>query len=204
MLVAVSLFVLLPLYLTKLVFGPQTQQNSLAFSAFEGFLRLLFFVGYIVAISLMKDIRRVFQYHGAEHMIIHAFETEGTTEPENAQKYSPLHISCGTSFLVFVLLIMIVLHTFIRGPFLLAFFIRLLLVPVVAAISYEIIRFARKREDSLIVKAISLPGLLVQKLTTREPDLSQLEVAAQSLNELLKAEGMIENTNQAKEEDVND
>lgn len=189
-LVAVLVFILLPLYLTKLAVGPQTQNNSFVFSLVEGLLRMTFFVGYLLAISLMEDIRRVFAYHGAEHMVIHAFEHEGTVDPRRALAYSPLHLSCGTSFIIFVLLIMIILHAFIRGPFLVAFFLRLLLIPLVAGISYEIIRFARRHESSLAVKLISLPGLMVQKLTTRKPELEQLEVASSSLKMLLDAEGI--------------
>jgi uncharacterized protein YqhQ len=188
--IAVFIFVLLPFYLTKLIVGPQNAQNAFLFSFVEGLLRLIFFVGYIAGISLMKEIRRVFEYHGAEHMVIHAFEHESTVDPKKAEKYSPLHLSCGTSFLVFVLIIMIILHAFIRGPFLIAFLIRLLLIPVVAGISYEIIRFARRHEESRIVKLISLPGLLIQKLTTRTPDIKELEVASASLKTLLDAEGI--------------
>jgi uncharacterized protein YqhQ len=189
-LIAILIFVLLPLYLTKLAVGPQTAQNSFVFSFVEGFLRLTFFIGYLLAISLMEDIRRVFAYHGAEHMVIHAFEHEGTIDPKRASAYSPLHLSCGTSFLIFVLLIMIVLHAFIRGPFFVSFFLRLLLIPLVAGLSYEIIRFARRHEDYFLVKFISVPGLLVQKLTTRKPDFEQLEVASHSLKILLEAEGI--------------
>lgn len=190
LLIAVFIFVLLPFYLTKLIVGPQSAQNAFLFSFVEGLFRLIFFVGYIVGISLIKEIRRVFEYHGAEHMIIHAFEHEASIDPLKAEKYSPLHLSCGTSFLVFVLIIMIILHAFIRGPFLIAFFIRLLLIPVVAGISYEIIRFARKHEESKIVRLISFPGLLIQKLTTRKPDIDELEVASVSLKTLLDAEGI--------------
>lgn len=198
---AVGIFVLLPLYLTKLLVGSQTAQNSFLFSLVEGLLRIVFFVAYIAGISLMGEIRRVFQYHGAEHMVIHAFEHEGTIDPDEASKYSPLHLSCGTSFLVFVLLIMIVLHTFIRGPFLVAFLLRLLLIPVVAGISYEIIRFARRHENSFLVRLISLPGLLIQKLTTRKPESDQLEVASTSLKTLLDAEG-IDYRSSFKQEDL--
>lgn len=186
--VAVVLFVLAPLYGARLLLGTQTQESGIVFSLLEGLLRVVIFVGYILAISLWEDVRRVFAYHGAEHMIIHAFEHEGTVDPDKASKYSPLHLSCGTSFIIFVLLIMIVFHAFIRGPFLVAFLIRLLLIPFVAGISYEIIRFARRHENLLIVKAISVPGLLIQKLTTRVPKKDQLEVASESLKALLDVE----------------
>lgn len=189
-LVVVGLFVLFPLWLAKMGVGVQTAANSYLFSTIEGLVRLLLFVLYLVGISFMPDIRRVFQYHGAEHMVIHAFEHGETLNAKNAKRYCPLHVSCGTSFIIFVLLIMIVLHAFIRGNFVVAFLIRLALVPVVAGISYEIIRIARKYEESLLVSVISFPGLAVQKLTTRKPDLKQLEVAVESLEELLVAEGV--------------
>jgi uncharacterized protein YqhQ len=185
---AVGLFVLLPLYGTRLVVGPQTASNSFAFSALEGLLRLAVFIGYLAAVSLMPDIRRVFQYHGAEHQTIHAYESGKPLTADEAARYSPLHVSCGTSFLVLILLIMVVLHAFIRGPFLTAFLIRLALVPVVAGLSYELIRIFRRYEDNPLVRVVSAPGLLVQKLTTRRPDLSQLEVAVESLKALLEVE----------------
>lgn len=187
-LIAVFLFVLLPLYSAKLIVGPQNPANSFVFSLTEGLVRLAVFIGYLLLISTMKDIRRVFAYHGAEHMMIHAYENEGTLDPKAALKYSTTHLSCGTSFIIFVLIIMILLHTFIRGPFLVAFLLRIALIPIVAGISYEIIRFARRHEDSFWVNLISFPGLLVQKLTTRIPDEDQLEVASKSLEVLLQAE----------------
>ncbi|MCX7831385.1 MAG: DUF1385 domain-containing protein [Actinobacteria bacterium] len=189
-LIAVVLFVLIPLFATKYLVGVQANKNSFLFSLVEGLIRLSIFIFYLFGVSLLKDIQRVFAYHGAEHMVIHAFEHEGVVDPKRASRYSPLHLSCGTSFIVFVLLIMIVLHAFIKGPFLVAFAIRLLLIPLVAGISYEFVRFARRHEESLLVKILSFPGLLVQKLTTRKPDLSQLEVASHSLKVLLDSENI--------------
>lgn len=195
--IAVLLFVVLPLYGAKLIVGTGKESGGFLFSAVEGILRLTIFVGYLLSISISPDIRRVFAYHGAEHMVIHAFEHEGTVDPESAKKYSPLHLSCGTSFIIFVLIIMIFIHTFIKGGFILALLQRLIIIPVVAGISYEIIRFARRHEDSLFVKLISLPGLLVQKLTTRIPEDSQLEVASVSLKSLLEAENIQYETSRA-------
>lgn len=196
-LLAVFLFVVLPLYGAKLIVGAGGQAGGFLFSAVEGILRLAVFVGYLLSISISPDIRRVFAYHGAEHMVIHAFEHEGTIDPGPAKKYSPLHLSCGTSFIIFVLIIMIFLHAFITGPFYVALLKRLLLIPIVAGISYEIIRFARRHENSSLVKLISLPGLLVQKLTTRIPDDTQLEVASLSLKSLLEAENIHFKTSEA-------
>lgn len=189
---AIGLFVLLPLLSAKFAVGPQDASNSFVFSLVEGFARLAVFVAYIFAISFMPDIRRVFEYHGAEHKVIHAFENGEPLNAKAAKDFSPLHVSCGTSFIVLVLLIMIILHTFIRGEFLTAFLIRLSLVPLIAGLSYEIIRLARKFDGHPIVTAVSFPGLAVQKLTTREPDESQLEVAINGLKALLIAEGELE------------
>lgn len=196
---AIGLFVLLPLWTAKFAVGPQTSENSFLFSVIEGGVRLFVFLLYLVFVSLMPDIRRVFQYHGAEHKVIHAFEHGEPLEADAAWRYSPLHISCGTSFIIIVLIIMIFLHTFIRGNFLVSFLIRLSLIPVIAGISYEIIKFARKYDGNPLVMVFSLPGLFVQKLTTREPDVHQMEVAVTALKELLKAEGLVE---EKKEEEV--
>lgn len=196
---AVFLFVLLPLWTAKFVVGTQTASNSLLFSTIEGLVRLFVFILYLIAISFMPDMRRVFQYHGAEHKVIHAFEHGESLEPESAIRYSPLHVSCGTSFIIIVLIIMVFIHAFIRGNFFISFLIRLSLIPVVAGISYEIIRFARKHEGNPLVMLFSAPGLLVQKLTTREPDITQLEVATTALKELLKAEGLMNEEKESEE-----
>lgn len=148
----------------------------------EGFLRLAIFLGYIWGISRMKDIRRVFQYHGAEHKTIHCFENGLELTPENCRQFPTLHPRCGTSFLMFVFIIAFALHFLLGWPTLwLRIVTRLLLLPVIAGISYELLKWAG-RSDNWVVKILSLPGLWLQMITTKEPDDSMLEVAIASIN----------------------
>ena len=135
------------------------------------------FIIYIWAIAKMPDIARVFQYHGAEHKTIHCFENGLELTPENAQSFYTLHPRCGTSFMVFVMVIAVLVHAFMGWPSLwLRVASRLLVLPLIAGLSYELLKWAG-RSDNIIVKILSLPGLYLQKLTTREPDFSQLEIA---------------------------
>lgn len=146
---------------------------------------MLMFIVYIAVISLMKDIKEVFQYHGAEHKCIHAFENNKELTPENCQFFETLHPRCGTSFLMFVMVISLLLFSLLGWPNLLLRIIsRLLLVPLIAGISYEILRYAGK-SDSLLVKVLSIPGLLLQKITTKTPDNKQLEVAIAAVKAVL-------------------
>ena len=159
--------------------------NSIILNLIEGILRLLMFIVYIAVISLMKDIKEVFQYHGAEHKCIHAFENNKELTPENCQFFETLHPRCGTSFLMFVMVISLLLFSLLGWPNLLLRIIsRLLLVPLIAGISYEILRYAGK-SDSLLVKVLSIPGLLLQKITTKTPDNKQLEVAIAAVKAVL-------------------
>ncbi|UMZ75129.1 DUF1385 domain-containing protein [Natranaerofaba carboxydovora] len=147
----------------------------------EGVVRVSIFLIYVLAISRIEDIQRVFQYHGAEHKVIHCHEANKELTPENAKDFSPLHPRCGTSFLLIVMMVSIILFSFFGWPNLLARFgIRLLILPIVAGLSYEVIRFAG-RKNNFITRLISYPGLFLQKLTTREPDKQQLEVAIRAL-----------------------
>ena len=142
-------------------------------------------MAYILLISRMKDIRRVFEYHGAEHKCINCLESSRELTVENAMQCSRLHKRCGTSFLLFVMIISMVTFFFVRTDVvLLRFGMRILLVPFIAGLSYEVIRWAG-RSDSRFVKLVSVPGLWLQRLTTREPDPEQLEVAITALNEVL-------------------
>lgn len=151
----------------------------------EGAMRLLIFLGYLIAISQMKDIRRVFQYHGAEHKTIFCYEANLPLTVENVQKFPRLHPRCGTTFLLIVMLVSIVVFAFLGWPDLwLRITSRILLLPVVAGISYEIIRLAARSENALIRAAI-MPGLWLQYLTTRPPDDEMVEVAIASLNAVL-------------------
>ena len=172
--IAVGLFIVLPYYLSRLLSKVIVSDTALA--VLEGVIRVLIFVGYIVLISCMKDIRRVFMYHGAEHKCINCIETGHELTVENVRKSSREHKRCGTSFLFFVIFISVILFIFIRveDPFA-RIAIRILLIPVIASISYEIIRLAG-RSNNIIVRILSAPGMWLQHLTTREPDDSMIEV----------------------------
>ena len=172
--IAVGLFIVLPYYLSRLLSKVIVSDTALA--VLEGVIRVLIFVGYIVLISCMKDIRRVFMYHGAEHKCINCIETGHELTVENVRKSSREHKRCGTSFLFFVIFISVILFIFIRveDPFA-RIAIRILLIPVIASISYEIIRVAG-RSNNIIVRILSAPGMWLQHLTTREPDDSMIEV----------------------------
>lgn len=152
-------------------------KNEIVLNLIEGLLRILLFVIYVALISKMEDIRRVFQFHGAEHKCIHCFENQLELTPSNCQQFYTLHPRCGTSFLMFVMVISLILFSLLGWPNL--FFrvtSRLLLLPVVAGLSYELLRWAG-RSDGAVVKILSMPGIYLQKLTTREPDDKQLEIA---------------------------
>ncbi len=172
---AVGIFVVLPYYLTTLF--TQSLRNESLKSIIEGALRILIFVLYILAISLMKDIRRLFCYHGAEHQCINCIEKGRPLTVHNVMHSSRLHKRCGTSFVFFVFLVSIVLFFFIRvdNPAL-RVLLRILLMPVIAGISYEIIRLAG-RFDNFFVNLLSAPGMGIQLLTTKKPDKSMVEVA---------------------------
>ena len=177
--IAVALFMLLPFWLSDLL-GKYIRNASLV-AILEGVFRILIFVGYIVAISLMKDIRRLYMYHGAEHKCINCIERGRPLNVKDVMRSSRQHKRCGTSFLLFVVLVSVIVFFFIRVDNLaLKIVIRLLLVPVIAGISYEIIRLAG-RSDNVIVQIISRPGLWLQKLTTREPDEDMVKVAIASV-----------------------
>lgn len=172
---AVGIFVVLPYYLASL-FDDFIRNDSLM-AIIEGAIRILIFVIYICAISLMRDIRRLFRYHGAEHKCINCIERGRPLTVRNAMRSSRLHRRCGTSFLFFVMFVSIVLFFFIRvDSVLLRVVLRILLMPVVAGISYEIIRLAG-RSNNILVRIISAPGMCIQRLTTKEPDKSMVEVA---------------------------
>lgn len=171
----IGLFILLPTVVTNLL--QPIIDSDFAFNLIEGVMRIGIFVVYLALISQMKDIKTVFQYHGAEHKCIHCFENNLELTPANAQQFYTLHPRCGTSFLLFVMVISFVLHLFLGWPDLVLRVVsRLLLVPVVAGLSYELLKWAG-RSDSWIVKILSLPGLYLQKLTTKNPSDDQLEVA---------------------------
>ena len=176
---AVAIFMVLPYFLSTL-FSEYIRNTSLL-ALLEGLIRILIFVIYVVAISAMKDIRRVYMYHGAEHKCINCIEKGRPLTVHNVMKSSRQHKRCGTSFMLFVMFVSIILFIFIRveNPAL-RVVVRILLVPVIAGISYEIIRLAG-RSDNILVRIISAPGLWLQKLTTKEPDESMVEVAIRAV-----------------------
>ena len=176
---AVALFIVLPYFLTSLMSG--FVRNASLMAIIEGLIRIAIFVLYVVAISAMKDIKRLYRYHGAEHKCINCLERGHRLTVRNVRNSSRLHKRCGTSFIFFVLFVSIILFFFIRvqNP-VEKIALRILLIPVIAGISYEIIRLAG-RYDNLFLRALSAPGMLLQRLTTKEPDDSMIEVAIASV-----------------------
>ncbi len=188
LILGIGIFVILPTFAMKLV---DEKMGTITLSFFEGILRIFIFTVYLLAISRMKDIQRFFEYHGAEHKTIHAFEEGDELIPEIVAKHSPLHVRCGTAFLVLVFIILVFAFAVIgKPPLLWRILWRIILIPIVAGISYEIIKFAGTHQDNLLIKIIMKPGLLLQRLTTREPSEDQLEVAIASLQNLLSLEGV--------------
>jgi len=162
---------------------------SVAFNLIDGMIRMTFFLIMIISFSLLKDIRRVFQYHGAEHKTVFTWEAGLPLTVENARPQPRQHPRCGTSFLMVVMLVAIVLFSVIKfDSLLLNFLIRIVLMPVVAGLSYEIIRLSAKKESSWFFKFMTMPGVWLQNVTTKEPDDQQLEVAIEALKESLKLE----------------
>lgn len=173
--ISIGLFVLLPTWLVGLC--GRVISSPIALNLIEGVMRIIMFVIYIAAISQMNDIKRVFQYHGAEHQTIHCYENGLELTPENCASFETLHPRCGTSFLMFVMIISLLLFSFLGWPNVwVRLLSRIVLIPVVAGLSYELLRWAGS-SDSFIVKVLSVPGLLLQRLTTKVPDKSMLEVA---------------------------
>jgi uncharacterized protein YqhQ len=186
--IAISVFMLLPIWLATFL-SDFTNDKPWIIGVFEGLIRIVIFIAYIYIISRLKDIQRLFMYHGAEHKTINCLESEDNLTVENVKKHSRLHKRCGTSFLLIVMLISMIVFTFVRTDIVvIRLLFRIVLVPVIAGISYEIIRWAGKN-DSVFVTLISAPGLALQKLTTSEPDDLQIEVAIAAVNEVLKNGG---------------
>jgi len=160
-----------------------------SFPIVEGVVRLALFVTYLTAMGFLKDIRRVFQYHGAEHKAIAAYENDVELTPKAAQQFTTAHVRCGTNFLLTVMVIAVLVYSVIPRPNL--WFVigsRILLMPLIAGLAYEVIRYMAKNMQRRWVRVLARPGLLLQKLTTREPDLDQLEVAIASLRAVFTAE----------------
>jgi len=185
---AIGLFFLAPVGLASLIRGP-LGSSSVAFWAVEGVIRIAILIGYLALLTRIPDLHRVFQYHGAEHKTIACFEASDQLTPENAQRHSRLHPRCGTSFLLIVMVVAILVFAPIGVP---AWYIllptRIVGIPLIAGVSFELIRWAGRNRGRRWVKAIIWPGLQLQKLTTREPDLGQLAVAIAALEAVLAVE----------------
>ena len=183
---AAVLFIAIPTGAAKLFHS--ITEDPVFLNLMEGLLRLFIFIAYIVGISRMKDIQRVFQYHGAEHKTIACFEAGEALTVENAMKHTRFHKRCGTSFLLIVMLVSIFVFAFLGWPSLIERIVsRIVLLPVVAGISYEIIRFSANSDNCLLGWAVK-PGLWLQRLTTREPEPDMLEVAIESAKAVLPAD----------------
>lgn len=177
---AILIFKVLPLaFVQFLNTKVELFKNRLVFNLSEGLLKIMILVGYIALISMMKEIRRVFQYHGAEHKAVHCYEKEGCLSLANSIKYSTSHPRCGTSFLLYVITISILVYALLpmEMPFWQKAVWRLLLLPFIAGLAYEIIKISARFPNSAFFKALTWPGMFLQKMTTREPDKKQLEVA---------------------------
>jgi len=171
---------------------PVIEENYLLFNSVDGGTKIVIFIGYILLISLLKDIRRVFQYHGAEHMSIWAYEAGLELTVKNAKKQTRFHPRCGTSFIFIVILMSIFVYTLVppAESFWGMLGQRVIVIPFIAGISYEFLKLSAKWQNNILMRAFASPGLLIQRLTTRQPSDDQLEIALHSLKASLKAEEM--------------
>ena len=188
LLLGVGLFILAPLGLTNLIrhyLAPG--MGNIAYNAIDGVIRAIFFFVYILSISFMNEIRRVFQYHGAEHKTVYTFEANEELTVENARGKSTLHPRCGTSFLMFVMAISILVFSLVPStmPFAVKFAARVVLIPLIAGLAYEVIRFSARHLKSAACRMLIQPGLWLQRITTKEPDDTQLEIAIVALKTAL-------------------
>ena len=202
-LLAILFFVALPYFLT-IIMGFKEESSPFLFNFIDGILRIMIFLAYIIGISFLKDVRRLFQYHGAEHMAVHCYENSKKLSVENIKKFPKLHPRCGTSFIMIVLLISILVfsvlpqivlysfpnfanfNVFLRKIIL--FFLRISFIPLIAGISYELLKLSDKFKDSFLMGIFIQRGLWLQKITTKKPNQKQIEVARKSVKELLNAE----------------
>ncbi len=196
-------FIALPYFLTNLL-GLYEEKRPILFNLIDGLIRILIFLIYIFAISFIKDVKILFQYHGAEHKAIHCYEKNKSLNIENVKKFTTLHPRCGTSFLLIVFIVSILVFSILPSIILsywadfssinvwlrkgILFPARILLIPVIAGISYEALKISDKHQKNLLSKLISAPGLALQKITTQEPSTKQMEVAVFSLKKLLEIE----------------
>ena len=182
---ALALFKVGPALITEML----PISGTYTFVAVEGLIRVSVFIAYIVLIGLLPDLKRVFQYHGAEHKAINALEGGSELTPEKVQKFSLIHPRCGTAFLLWVMVIGIFVFAFVGRPVWYWLVIsRILLLPVIAGLAYELIRYAGKHQDNRVLMTLLAPGLWLQRLTTREPTLDQIEVSIRALEEVMRFE----------------
>jgi uncharacterized protein YqhQ len=179
---AVGLFILLPLYLTKV-----TRTEGVIFNVIDGLIRVVIFILYILAISFMKDVRRLFEYHGAEHKTVNCYEAGKKITVANVKKYTTLHRRCGTTFLLIVLVVSIIVFSLIvTDSFWIKFLGRIVLLPVIAGIGYELLKLGARFPKNFFLNILVWPGLGLQKMTTREPDRKQIEVAIKAFKAVVK------------------
>lgn len=178
---AIVLFVVAPYYLARIF----TKTSGILFNLVDGVFRILIFIGYIWAIGLLKDVKRLYQYHGAEHMTVHCKEHGKALTTENVRRYSTVHSRCGTSLLMFVIIVSILLFSliydqrwYVNVP------VRILLIPVIAGISYELLKLSARFPKNFILRLMMIPGLWAQKITTKKPDKKQIEVAIAALKKV--------------------
>ncbi|MAE43309.1 hypothetical protein CMO93_06040 [Candidatus Woesearchaeota archaeon] len=199
----VGLFILLPYVATNLI-GFYEESQPLLFNFIDGIIKIGILLLYILGISLLKDVKRLFQYHGAEHKAVHCYEKGEKLTIENARKYSTLHARCGTAFIMIVVVIALLVFSIITPIILMLFpqllnmhavprriiliLIRLSLLPLIAGIAYEFLKFSAKHEKNRIIKILIWPGLFLQKITTKEPTIKQIEVAIEVVKKVLQLE----------------
>lgn len=187
--VALALGLLLFFYVPLVIAGHTGVKGSVLFNLVDGVVRLVFFFVYLLLLNAWKDMRRVFEYHGAEHKSIHAYEHGEPLAVENVRKYSTLHPRCGTSFLLVVMVVSIVVFIFTGRPDSVSDrLLRLLVVPLIAGVSYEFTKLAGKHREGAVMKVLTAPGLALQRLTTREPSDGQIEVALEALRQTVGTE----------------
>lgn len=181
--IAILLFIVAPYYLSLVVF----EANTFLFNLLDGIFRLAIFLAYLVAISFLPDVKRMFEYHGAEHKAVHCFEAGKTLNVKNVQKYSTCHPRCGTSLIIFVIAVSIVVFSLVRfDAWYFNLLSRVILLPLIAGISYEILKFTAKFTHNRWLAWTTMPGIWLQKITTQEPDNKQVEVAIAAVKEAVK------------------
>ncbi len=185
---AVAIFFVAPLLLTRYLIDPYIA-SALISNLIEGVMRIGIFIAYLKLINLIPDIRTIFAYHGAEHKVVNAYESGMSLELEHIKNYSTTHARCGTSFLLVVLVVAIIVFALLgRPPMWLSILSRVVLIPVIAAISYEFVRFGSAHSENRVVHSLLAPGLILQSMTTREPNNSQLEAALSALRKVIETD----------------